>query len=55
MTPADGGIETSASMASNLLDKYFSTAFEQYSTMSLTHRVSRDAHPHGRGLRQVRF
>ncbi len=28
----------------NLLDKYFSTAFEQYSTMSLTHRVSRDAH-----------
>ncbi len=28
----------------NLLDTYFSTAFEQYSTMSLTHRISRDAH-----------
>lgn len=28
----------------NLFDEYLSTAFEQYSTMSLTHRISRDAH-----------
>ena len=43
VTPANGGVEVGL-YGRNLLDKYFSTAFEQYSTMSLTHRISRDAH-----------
>jgi iron complex outermembrane receptor protein len=43
LSPENGGVEVGI-YGRNLLDKYFSTAFEQYSTMSLTHRVSRDAH-----------
>jgi len=43
VTPENGGVEVGL-YGRNLLDKYFSTAFEQYSTMSLTHRVSREAH-----------
>lgn len=43
VVPANGGVEVGL-YGRNLFDKYFSTAFEQYSTMSLTHRVSRDAH-----------
>jgi iron complex outermembrane receptor protein len=43
VSPENGGVEVGL-YGRNLLDKYFSTAFEQYSTMSLTHRISRDAH-----------
>jgi iron complex outermembrane receptor protein len=43
VTPENGDVEVGL-YGRNLLDKYFSTAFEQYSTMSLTHRVSREAH-----------
>ncbi len=43
VSPVNSSVEVGL-YGRNLLDKYFSTAFEQYSTMSLTHRISRDAH-----------
>ena len=43
LSPTDQNIEVGVYVR-NLFDKYYSTAFQQYSTLALLHYVTRDAH-----------